>query len=138
MSIYIYNTLNRKKEEFLPLNPPQITMYVCGPTVYDEPHIGHARSAYIFDLIRRYIEYRYREQGYKVKFVRNITDVDDKIINKAREEFKGEDLNIAVKKVATKYISSYHGALDLLGIASEGNNIFEPKGGVICDLFLKD
>ena len=75
----IYNSLKREKEEFKPLVEGQVKMYVCGPTVYDEPHIGHARSAYIFDVIRRYLQYR----GYDVTFVRNVTDVDDKIINKA-------------------------------------------------------
>lgn len=87
-------------------------MYVCGPTVYDQPHIGHARSAYTFDVVRRYLEYR----GYKVKFVRNVTDVDDKIINKAKEEFPGEDLNSAVKKVSEKYLKSYHDDMTVLGI----------------------
>ena len=77
----IYNSLTRKKEELIPLKKGRIGMYVCGPTVYDEPHIGHARSAYIFDAIRRYLEYK----GYKVTFVRNVTDVDDKIIEKAKK-----------------------------------------------------
>ncbi|MDP2913332.1 MAG: cysteine--tRNA ligase, partial [Candidatus Omnitrophota bacterium] len=63
----IYNSLTRKKEEFAPIRPGRIGIYVCGPTVYDEPHIGHARSAYIFDCIRRYLKYR----GYKVTFARN-------------------------------------------------------------------
>ncbi len=87
-------------------------MYVCGPTVYDEPHIGHARSAYIFDVIRTYLEYR----GYKVRFVRNVTDVDDKIIDKAAKEFPGEDFNSAAIKVSSKYLDQYHQALDALGI----------------------
>jgi len=98
-------------------------MYVCGPTVYDEPHIGHARSAYIFDVIRRYLVYK----GYKVRFVRNVTDVDDKIIDKARKEYPGEDLNIAFKKVAQKYLDSYHKALTDLGIPSGKPEIDEPK-----------
>ena len=85
MPIFIYNSLSRKKDEFIPLKPKEIKMYVCGPTVYDEAHIGHARSAYVFDVIRRYLIYR----GYKVTFVRNVTDVDDKIIDKAQKEFKG-------------------------------------------------
>ncbi|UCG35695.1 MAG: cysteine--tRNA ligase [Candidatus Omnitrophota bacterium] len=110
--IRIYNSLKREKEEFKSLAEGQVKMYVCGPTVYDEPHIGHARSAYIFDVIRRYLQYR----GYDVTFVRNVTDVDDKIINKAREEFKGEDLNSAVKKVSSKYFASYQRCMDELGI----------------------
>lgn len=108
----IYNTLTRAKEEFRPMEEGRIGMYVCGPTVYDVPHIGHARSAYVFDVIRRYFLYK----GYKVKFVRNVTDVDDKIINKAKEELKDEDINIAVKKVSEKYLSIYHKCMDDLGI----------------------
>ena len=110
--ILIYNSLSRKKDELIPLKPKEIKMYVCGPTVYDQPHIGHARSAYIFDVIRRYLIYR----GYRVKFVRNVTDVDDKIIDKAQKEFKGEDLNIAVKNVSTKYLDLYHEDMKNLGI----------------------
>ena len=121
MPIYIYNSLTRKKEEFIPLNPQEIKIYVCGPTVYDEPHIGHARSAYIFDVIRRYLTYK----EYSVKLVRNVTDVDDKIINKAKDEFPGESLNSSFKKVADKYLSSYHQALKSLDIIGEG--IIEPK-----------
>ena len=107
----IYNTLTRKKEDFQP-KKNKVSMYVCGPTVYDDPHIGHVRSAYVFDVIRRYFEYK----KYKVTFVRNVTDVDDKIINKAREEFKGEDLNKAAKKISDKYLESYHKYMDALGI----------------------
>lgn len=98
-------------------------MYVCGPTVYDEPHIGHARSAYIFDVIRRYFKYK----EYKVKFVRNVTDVDDKIIDKAQREFAGEDLNSAIKKVAEKYLKAYHQALDRLNMNIQPEEIVEPR-----------
>jgi cysteinyl-tRNA synthetase len=120
MPIFIYNSLSRKKEEFIPLKPKEVKMYVCGPTVYDQPHIGHARSAYIFDVIRRYLTYR----GYKVKFVRNVTDVDDKIIDKAQKEFKGEDLNTSVGKVSTKYLGFYHEDMKSLGILEPD---IEPK-----------
>jgi len=112
VGIKIFNTLTGKKEEFRPIKKGKVGMYVCGPTVYDNPHIGHARSAYVFDIIRRYFIYK----GYKVKFVRNVTDVDDKIIDKAREEFGGEDLKGAVKKVSRKYLKSYHNYMDMLGV----------------------
>ena len=112
----IYNSLTRVKEEFIPLEKGKVSMYVCGPTVYDEPHIGHARSAYIFDVIRKYLEYR----GYKVTFVRNVTDVDDKIIEKAKKGLKApvnaEDLAGEVKKVSEKYLGAYHEDMDTLGI----------------------
>ena len=80
---YIYNTLTRKKEEFKPLNPPYVGMYVCGPTVYGDAHLGHARPAITFDLLFRYLKYL----GYKVRYIRNITDVGH-LVNDADE---GED-----------------------------------------------
>ena len=67
----VYNTLTRKKEEFKPLNPPFVGMYVCGPTVYDDPHLGHAKSYVSFDVILRYL----RHEGFKVRYIQNITDV---------------------------------------------------------------
>jgi cysteinyl-tRNA synthetase len=79
MGIRIYNTLTRKKDDFQPLKPGQVSMYVCGPTVYSKAHVGHAMSALVFDVIRRYFQYR----GFKVLHVMNFTDVDDKIINRA-------------------------------------------------------
>lgn len=120
MPIYIQNSLSRKKEELVPIKPPNINMYVCGPTVYDEPHIGHARSAYIFDVIRRYLMYR----GYKLKFVRNVTDVDDKIIDKARKELPNKDLISAVKEISSKYLDAYHTDMKSLNIMEPD---FEPK-----------
>lgn len=93
----IYNTLTKTKEEFQPINPGQITMYVCGPTVYNYIHIGNARSAIAFDTIRRYFEYR----GYKVNYVSNFTDVDDKMINEARAA------GITVPELADRYIEAY-------------------------------
>ena len=122
----IYNSLTRRKEEFVPLKKGEARIYVCGPTVYDEPHIGHGRSAYIFDVIRRYLVYR----GYKVKFVRNVTDVDDKIIEKARSENRktrrteNRDLREAVKEVSKKYLDAYHEDMAALGIAKPDK---EPK-----------
>ena len=78
----IYNTLTRKKEEFVPITPGEVKMYACGPTVYNYIHIGNARPICVFDTLRRYLEYR----GYKVTFVQNFTDIDDKIIKRANEE----------------------------------------------------
>ena len=78
----IYNTLTRKKEELRPIEEGKVSIYVCGPTVYNYFHIGNARPFVVFDTLRKYLEYR----GYKVKFVQNFTDVDDKIINRAKEE----------------------------------------------------
>ncbi len=95
-------------------------MYVCGPTVYDKPHIGHARSAYVFDVIRRYLKYR----GYEVEFVRNVTDVDDKIIDKAVKEFPGLPLIEAVNRVSGKYLESYNQAMADMGIGAPDS---EPK-----------
>jgi cysteinyl-tRNA synthetase len=80
--LYIYNTLTKKKEEFIPIDTPNVKMYVCGPTVYDYFHIGNARSFIMSDMIRRYLEYK----GFKVTFAMNLTDVDDKIIKKANQE----------------------------------------------------
>lgn len=127
MSIVIYNTLTRKVEEFKPIKPGHVTMYVCGVTVYDECHLGHARSAFIFDFIRRYFRYR----GYKVKFVKNITDIDDKIISKAREETAdpksplfGKSLNEAVEQIARRYTKSFYDDMETLGIEKAD---IEPK-----------
>ncbi len=76
--IKVYNTLNKKKEEFIPLTPGEVKMYVCGPTVYNFFHIGNGRTFIVFDTIRRYFEYR----GFKVDFVQNFTDIDDKMIKR--------------------------------------------------------
>ena len=81
MSIQIYNTLTRTKEPLETIEPGKVRMYVCGPTVYNKAHIGHAMSALVFDIIRRYLEYR----GFDVQFAMNFTDVDDKIIRRANE-----------------------------------------------------
>ncbi len=93
----IYNTISRKKEDFVPLNPPNVNMYVCGPTVYDYFHLGNARSFLMADVIRKYLEYK----GYKVKFAMNLTDVDDKIIKKANEQ------NTDTKEITEKYTQAF-------------------------------
>jgi cysteinyl-tRNA synthetase len=110
----VYNTLSGKKEDFIPVTPGQVKMYVCGITVYDHCHIGHARSAIVFDIIRRYLTYR----GDKVTFVKNFTDIDDKIINRAKQE------GIAWNEVAEKYIAEYYQDMDQLGV---GRADIEPK-----------
>lgn len=102
----IYNTLTNKKEEFIPQNPPKVTMYVCGPTIYDYFHIGNARSFVMSDILRRYLEYK----KYDVTFAMNLTDVDDKLIKKANEE------NVTVEKVAEKYADAFFEDITKLGI----------------------
>ncbi|MGB8981486.1 MAG: cysteine--tRNA ligase [Anaerolineales bacterium] len=104
--IRLYNTLTRKKEEFQTLEPNFVKMYVCGVTVYDDAHVGHAMSALVFDIIRRYLEYR----GYKFKHVMNYTDVDDKIINRARQ--LGED----PLKLSQRYVEEYARDLQALNV----------------------
>ncbi|MDR3072963.1 MAG: cysteine--tRNA ligase [Clostridiales Family XIII bacterium] len=102
----IYNTLTRKKEEFIPLNDQNIKIYVCGPTVYNYFHIGNARPFVVFDTLRRYLEYR----GKSVRFVQNFTDVDDKIIHKAREE------GVSAGEISEKYIAEYFKDAEALNV----------------------
>jgi cysteinyl-tRNA synthetase len=98
MTIRVYNTLTRKKEPFQTLKPGHVDMYVCGPTVYDKAHVGHAMSTLVFDIIRRYLEFH----GYTVRHVMNYTDVDDKIIQRAHQE------SIDPLKLAERYIQEYN------------------------------
>lgn len=93
----VYNTLTRKKEELVPITPGEIKMYACGPTVYNYIHIGNARPLCIFDILRRYLEYR----GYKVTFVQNFTDIDDKIIRRANEE------HVDFSEISERYIKEF-------------------------------
>lgn len=102
----IYNTMTRKKEEFIPLEEGKVKMYVCGPTVYNFIHLGNARPFTVFDTLRRYFEYR----GYEVTYIQNFTDVDDKIIKRSHEE------GISPEEVAEKYIKEYFIDCDGLGI----------------------
>ncbi len=106
MALKVYNTLTRKKEDFETIEPGKVRMYVCGPTVYNKAHIGHAMSALVFDVICRYLEYR----GYEVRHVMNYTDVDDKIIRRANE------LNIDPFALANTYIREYRGELEALNV----------------------
>jgi len=123
---YIYNTLTRKKEEFKPLNPPYVGMYVCGPTVYGDAHLGHARPAITFDVLFRYL----RHLGYKVRYVRNITDVghlendadegEDKVAKKARLE------SLEPMEVVQYYLNRYHKAMEALNVLPPS---IEPHAG---------
>jgi cysteinyl-tRNA synthetase len=106
MSLKIYNTLTRKKEKFIPIKKGEVGMYICGPTVYNYIHIGNARPFIIFEVVRRFLKFK----GYKVRYIQNLTDIDDKMINKARE------LNISVSELAEKFIQEYFIDADSLNI----------------------
>ncbi|HWP57387.1 MAG TPA: cysteine--tRNA ligase [Candidatus Acidoferrales bacterium] len=114
MGLRIYNTLSGTKEDFLPLSPGQVRMYVCGVTVYDDCHVGHARSLVTFDVIVRYLRFL----GYEVTFVRNFTDVDDKIIQRAKEQ------GISARQLAEKYIEAFYRDAAALGLVTP---TYEPK-----------
>ena len=106
MAFAVFNDLTRSKETFVPLNPGEVRFYVCGPTVYDYFHIGNARPFIVFDVMRRYLEH----QGYRVHYVQNFTDVDDKMIRRA------EELGISVPELAERFIAAYFEDADALGI----------------------
>ncbi|MFA6806248.1 MAG: class I tRNA ligase family protein, partial [Bacteroidales bacterium] len=118
MELYVYNTLTRKKELFEPINPPHVGLYVCGPTVYGDPHLGHARPGITFDIVFRYLQFI----GYKVRYVRNITDVghlendadegEDKIAKKARLE------ELEPMEIAQFYTKRFINAMDSLNVLS--------------------
>ena len=114
MSLKIFNTMSGKKENFVPKNENQVGMYVCGVTVYDYCHVGHARAAIVFDTIYRYLQYL----GNDVIFVRNFTDIDDKIINRAKEE------GVEWHEINQKYIKAFHQDMGKLNIAAPTE---EPK-----------
>lgn len=104
--IMVYNTMTRRKEEFLPLEPGKVSIYVCGVTPYNEPHIGNARPFVVWDAIRRF----FAKAGYQVHYVQNFTDVDDKIIRAANEQ------GIPAKEIANRYIEAYFRAMDALNV----------------------
>ncbi|HOK05889.1 MAG TPA: cysteine--tRNA ligase [Syntrophales bacterium] len=106
MSLRIYNTLTRRKDEFRPLNPGKIGIYTCGITAYDYCHVGHARSAVVFDVITRFLRYR----GFEVTYVKNFTDIDDKIIAKAN------DLGVNTAAISERFIAEHDRDMDALGI----------------------
>ncbi|MGQ9921865.1 MAG: cysteine--tRNA ligase [Desulfobacca sp.] len=103
----VYNTLTKRKEEFIPLKPGIVTLYACGVTVYDDCHIGHARSAVVFDVMVRYLRF----QGYQVTWVRNFTDIDDKIIRRAQQE------NLSWQTIAETYIAAFQRDMAALGVS---------------------
>jgi len=108
----VYNSLTFKKEEFKSIKPKEVKIYVCGPTVYDSAHIGHAKSAIVFDLIHRYLKYK----GYNVNVVKNYTDIDDKIIERANEK------NINFKDLSEHYISEYEEIMTALNVEADTKN----------------
>ena len=123
MTLRVYNTLTREKSDFEPIEEGKVRMYVCGPTVYDSAHVGHAMSALVFDVIRRYLTYK----GYDVHYVMNFTDVDDKIIDRANR------MNVEPITLAEKYISEYEQNLADLNIlpATENPRATEDMGQII-------
>jgi len=114
MTLTLFNSLTRRKENFIPRMPGQVRLYVCGPTVYDEPHLGHARSAVVFDVMVRYLIAR----GFEVTYVRNVTDIEDKIITKARQ------LNQDFRRLAVHYQACYQAAFERLNVRSPD---FQPR-----------
>ncbi|MCQ2958287.1 MAG: class I tRNA ligase family protein, partial [Candidatus Gastranaerophilales bacterium] len=120
----IFNSYSQSLEELIPLNENKITMYVCGPTVYDVPHLGHARCYITWDVVYRYLKFK----GYDVTYARNLTDVDDKIINKAKAN------NVQPKDISTKYTKSFHDAMEALNLLSPD---IEPKATENIDEMLK-
>ncbi len=114
MPLRIYNSQTKQKESFIPLNPPQVGIYVCGVTVYDSCHIGHARSMIVFDVIVRYL----RSKGFQVTYVRNFTDIDDKIIVRAQKD------GVDPKMLAEKYIEEFAADMKTLGVSAPD---YEPR-----------
>src|SRR5437879_12159341 len=109
MPLRIYNTLTRRKEEFVPRTPPAVQMFVCGPTVYDLSHVGHAKTYTQFDLIARYL----RRSGYQVTYVQNVTDVDDKIIARANAEgMSATDVAARYERLYLQDMESLHNCSD--------------------------
>ncbi|MGL5806860.1 MAG: class I tRNA ligase family protein, partial [Xenococcaceae cyanobacterium] len=106
MTLTIYNTLTRSKEPFKSLENGRVRMYCCGITVYDYCHLGHARTCMVWDVVRRYLEWR----GYSVKYVQNFTDIDDKILNRAKEQ------GTSMEDVSERFIKAYFEDMERLGI----------------------
>ena len=113
MELKLYDTLTKEKQPFRPLDPKDVRMYVCGPTVYDFAHIGNARPVIVFDVLFRLLRHVYGADH--VKYVRNITDVDDKINDRAARDFPGLPLNEAIRKVTEQTEKQFHADVDALG-----------------------
>ena len=122
MELRLYDTLTREKRAFVPLDPANVRLYVCGPTVYDFAHIGNARPVIVFDVLFRLLRHLYGEA--RVTYVRNITDVDDKINDRAARDFPGLPLNDAIRKVTEKTASQFHADVKALGCLPP---TFEPR-----------
>ncbi len=121
MALRVYNTLSGKKEEFKPLSPPKVGIYACGVTVYDYCHIGHARAAVAFDVIARYLRFA----GYDVTYVRNYTDIDDKIINRSNEQ------GVDWKELTETFIEAHDADMGAPGCAegrrgAQGHRLYAP------------
>ena len=114
MELKLHNTLTRKKAPFAPIDPENVRMYVCGPTVYDYAHIGNARPIIVFDVLYRLLRHIYGENH--VKYVRNITDVDDKINDRAAQEYPDLPINDAIAEVTSRTIKQFHEDIAALGV----------------------
>ena len=119
----VYNSLTFKKEEFKPIEPGKVKMYVCGVTVYGSPHLGHAKSAVAFDLIHRYLKFK----GYKVNIVKNYTDIDDKIIKTSKER------NIDFRTLSDQYIAEYEEIMEMLNVEHDTRN---PRATEVIDFII--
>ena len=115
--MHLYDSVHKEKREFIPQNEGEATLYVCGPTVYDDAHLGHAKSALVFDLLTRVL----RANGYDVTYARNITDIDVKIIKKAVEQKK------EIKEITDFYTESYHKEMAALGQQEGSINAYESE-----------
>src|SRR6059058_414689 len=122
MQLRLYDTLSGEKRAFVPLDPNNVRMYVCGPTVYDFAHIGNARPVIVFDVLFRLLRHLYGEAH--VKYVRNITDVDDKINDRAARDFTGLPLNEAIRKVTEVTAAQFNADVTALGSLPP---TFEPR-----------
>jgi cysteinyl-tRNA synthetase len=121
--VKVYNSLTFKKEEFKPIEPGKVKMYVCGVTVYGSPHLGHAKSAVAFDLIHRYLKFK----GYKVNIVKNYTDIDDKIIKSSKEK------NVDFRTLSDQYIAEYEEIMEMLNVEQDTRN---PRATEVIDFII--